>query len=110
MSWSRRDRVMVSKAHCGSRQTIRGKWNVRRACAAGRFMRRCWRRSKGAIAQAIVGAPSAYAAGKAAAFTALQLLREAHLEGRLQLASREVPWLDRLQRTVEALPDSETDF
>jgi len=63
-----------------------------------------------AIAQAIVTAPSAYEAGKAAAFTALRLMREAHRDGALKIHPREVPWLDRLQQTVEALPAKETEF
>ena len=63
-----------------------------------------------AIAQAIVRASDAYIAGKAAALTAVTLLREAHQNGRLRLAAREVPWLDRIQRTVEALPVREGEF
>ncbi len=62
-----------------------------------------------AIAQAIVSAPSAYGAGKAAA-AAVRLLREAHRDGTLNLQPREVPWLDRLQKTVEALPAKESEF
>lgn len=63
-----------------------------------------------AIAQAIVSAPNAYDAGKAAAFTALRLLREAHRDGALKIHPRELPWLDRLQKTVEALPAGESEF
>jgi methanol--5-hydroxybenzimidazolylcobamide Co-methyltransferase len=63
-----------------------------------------------AIAQAIISAPSAYDAGKAAALTALRLIREAHRDGALNLIPREVPWLDRLQQTVEALPAKESEF
>jgi hypothetical protein len=63
-----------------------------------------------AIAQVIVSAPSAYDAGKAAALTAVRRLREAHRDGALKLAPREVPWLDRLQKTVEALPAREEEF
>jgi len=63
-----------------------------------------------AIAQAIVSAPNAYEAGKAAALTALRLVREAHRDGVLNLIPREVPWLDRLQQAVEALPAKEPDF
>jgi methanol--5-hydroxybenzimidazolylcobamide Co-methyltransferase len=62
------------------------------------------------IAQAIVAAPSAYAAGKAAALTALRLIRDAHMENELKLHPREVPYLDRLQRTVEAMPSKESEF
>lgn len=63
-----------------------------------------------AIAQAIVRAPDAYAAGRAAALTAVTLLRDAFKDGRLKLHAREVPWLDRIQKTVEALPDREGEF
>jgi methanol---5-hydroxybenzimidazolylcobamide Co-methyltransferase len=61
-------------------------------------------------AQAIVSAPSAYDAGKAAALCAVRLLRDAHCDGALKLQPREVPWLDRLQKTVEALPAKEAEF
>ena len=62
------------------------------------------------IAQAIVSAPDSYAAGKAAAFTALRLLREAHRDGALRIHPRELPWFDRLQASLEALPASEAAF
>ena len=63
-----------------------------------------------AIGQAIVSAPTAYDAGKAAALTALRLLRDAHRDGALKLQPREVPWLDRMQTTLEALPAKEPEF
>jgi methanol--5-hydroxybenzimidazolylcobamide Co-methyltransferase len=63
-----------------------------------------------AIAQAIVSAPSPYDAGKAAALTALRLIREGHRDGALKVLPREVPWLDRLQKAIEALPADETEF
>ena len=63
-----------------------------------------------ALAQAIVRAPDPYHAGQQAALTALQLLRDAHRAGALRLAPRELPWLDRLQETAEALPATETEF
>jgi methanol--5-hydroxybenzimidazolylcobamide Co-methyltransferase len=62
------------------------------------------------IAQAIVGAPSAYDAGKAAALTALRLIREGHRDGALKIPPREVSWLDRLQKSIEALPAGESEF
>jgi methanol--5-hydroxybenzimidazolylcobamide Co-methyltransferase len=62
------------------------------------------------IAQAIVSAPNAYDAGKAAALAALRLIREGYCDGALKIAPREVPWLDRLQKTIEALPAGETEF
>jgi methanol---5-hydroxybenzimidazolylcobamide Co-methyltransferase len=63
-----------------------------------------------AIAHAIVSAPDAYNAGKAAALTALRLMRDAHRDGTLKIHPREVPYLDRLQNTVEALPSKEPEF
>ena len=63
-----------------------------------------------AIGQAIVSAPTPYDAGKAAALTALRLMRDAHRDGALKIHPREVPYLDRLQRTIEALPAKETEF
>lgn len=63
-----------------------------------------------AIADAIVRAPNPYAAGRAAALTALRLMREAHADGALKILPREVPYLDRLRKTIEALPAGETEF
>jgi methanol--5-hydroxybenzimidazolylcobamide Co-methyltransferase len=63
-----------------------------------------------AIAQAIVVVPNAYEAGKAAALTALELMREAHRDGLLKIHTREIPWLDRIQKGVESLPPSENEF
>jgi methanol--5-hydroxybenzimidazolylcobamide Co-methyltransferase len=63
-----------------------------------------------AIAQAIVAAPTDYAAGKAAALTALRLIRQAHHGGCLKLPPREVPWLERLQTALESLPEDESQF
>ncbi len=62
------------------------------------------------IAQAIVAAPDPYHAGQAAASTALQLLRDAQRDGALRLPPREIGWLDRLQKTLDALPSSEPEF
>jgi methanol--5-hydroxybenzimidazolylcobamide Co-methyltransferase len=63
-----------------------------------------------AIAQAIVRAPTPYDAAKAAAFTALQLIRHAHKDGLLRINPRELPWLDRLQKTLDSLPARESEF
>ena len=56
--------------------------------------------SANAIAQSIVTAPTAYDAGKAAALTGLRLRRDADKDGALKLHPREVPCLDRLQKTI----------
>jgi methanol--5-hydroxybenzimidazolylcobamide Co-methyltransferase len=63
-----------------------------------------------AIAQSIVAASSYYEAGKAAGRTALRLIREGHAAGQLKLPVRELPWLDRLQRALDSLPESESQF
>ncbi len=63
-----------------------------------------------AIAQAIVRAPNAYEAGKAAALTAVRLLRQAQEAGVLKIHPRELPWLDRMQKAVKALPSDESQF
>ena len=63
-----------------------------------------------AIAQAIVAAPDYYQAGKAAALTAIRLLREGLADGRVKIAQRELPWLDTMQDAVEGLPAKEDDF
>ena len=63
-----------------------------------------------AIAKAIVNAPTSVAAGKAAALTAVRLLREAHTDGRLKIHPREISWLDRIQNSVETIPSSEPEF
>ena len=62
------------------------------------------------IARAIVSAPDAYHAGQAAGLTALRLIRDAWRDGALKIPPREIPWLDRLQATLESLPASEIEF
>lgn len=63
-----------------------------------------------AVAQAIVESPDHYAAGRAAASTAVKLMRDAHTKGRLRIAEREVAWLDMMDGTLDAMPDNEADF
>ncbi len=62
------------------------------------------------IAKAIVAANSPLEAGKAAGLTAIRILAEAHREGQLKIAPREVPWLARMQAAIEAVPSSESAF
>jgi len=62
------------------------------------------------IAEAIVRAPTPLEAGRAAALTAVRLIREAHGGGRLKLPPREISWLDRMQKATEAIPASESEF
>jgi methanol--5-hydroxybenzimidazolylcobamide Co-methyltransferase len=63
-----------------------------------------------AVARSIVDAPDPYAAGKAAALTAVGLLRAAHQDGCLRLSPRETPMLDVIDDAVQALPDREDAF
>jgi methanol--5-hydroxybenzimidazolylcobamide Co-methyltransferase len=63
-----------------------------------------------AIAQAIVNAPTPVAAGRNAALTAVRLLREAQKGGRLKIHPRELSWLDRIEKSVETIPESESGF
>jgi methanol--5-hydroxybenzimidazolylcobamide Co-methyltransferase len=62
------------------------------------------------IARAIVSQPDSYTAGKAAALTAVRLIRDAYKDRKLKLIDRELPWLDTIQSAVEALPDQESKF
>ena len=63
-----------------------------------------------AIGGAIVAAPNNYEAGKAAARTALRLIRDGHKDGALKIQPRELPWLDRMDKCLEAMPDTEAAF
>ncbi len=63
-----------------------------------------------AIARVIVDAPNHYAAGQAAGLTAVKLLRDAHRNGQVKLLKRELPWLERMQKTLESLPAAENQF
>ena len=63
-----------------------------------------------AIANAIVSAPDAYSAGRAAALKAVELLSDGHAAGLLKLGPREVPWLTTIREAVEEMPDREGAF
>ena len=63
-----------------------------------------------AIAQSIVQAPDDYTAGKNAALTAIELLREGHRNGLVRIGELELPWLDTMRETVEELPADEGQF
>lgn len=63
-----------------------------------------------AIARSIVAAPNSYLAGRAAALTALDLIRNAHRDGQLRVLPREAPWLDRIGQQLDDLPDNENEF
>lgn len=63
-----------------------------------------------AIARSIVEQDTHYHAGKAAAATAIKLLKEAYENKQLKIADNETAWLDIMEETVEELPDSEEAF
>jgi methanol--5-hydroxybenzimidazolylcobamide Co-methyltransferase len=62
------------------------------------------------LARAIVAQDSHYAAGIAAARTAVQILRDAQASGRLKIDPKELSWLDRMDDELDDLPDSEDAF
>ncbi|HRZ35008.1 MAG TPA: methyltransferase MtaB domain-containing protein [Candidatus Paceibacterota bacterium] len=62
------------------------------------------------LAHAIVEAPNPYAAGQAVARAALRLLREGHRDNALHLHPREVPWLDRMEKSLDGLASTEGAF
>jgi methanol--5-hydroxybenzimidazolylcobamide Co-methyltransferase len=63
-----------------------------------------------AIAKAIVAAPNYYAAGRAAALTAVDLIKTAAEDGALKLSEMERPWLDSIRQAVEELPENQQKF
>ncbi len=63
-----------------------------------------------AIATAIVAESSPYAAGCAAARTALRLIREGARSGAVRVSERESPWLNRMEERLAELPADEGRF
>lgn len=59
------------------------------------------------IGEAIVAADNHYMAGKAAALTAVTLLREASEAGEVKIPANETRWLDMIEDAVAAMPDDE---
>ncbi|WP_432800313.1 methyltransferase MtaB domain-containing protein [Poriferisphaera sp. WC338] len=62
------------------------------------------------IAESIVSAENHYLAGKAAAMTAVELLREGYDAGEVKILENEVRWLDIIGEGVAMLPDDEGVF
>ena len=62
------------------------------------------------IAQAIVDAENDYLAGKAAALSAVTLLREGSEAGAVKIPANETRWLDLIEDSVTAMPDHEGEF
>lgn len=67
-------------------------------------------RSAIAIAEVIVTSESHYDAGRRVAAFTVQLLRDAIDDDLLDVAEREMRWLDMMQASVEAMPDDESEF
>ncbi len=61
-----------------------------------------------ALAEVIAAESDPLARARAVAQCALDILREAHGAGRLTLPEREIPWFDRLQQQLDALPLDES--
>ncbi|MFW6059042.1 MAG: methyltransferase MtaB domain-containing protein [Phycisphaeraceae bacterium] len=62
------------------------------------------------IGRAIVAAPDPYRAGRAAAQSAIDLMREGFAGGELALAPREAQWLDMLESMLQELPEEPGRF
>jgi methanol--5-hydroxybenzimidazolylcobamide Co-methyltransferase len=62
------------------------------------------------IAGAIAGASGDYRRTVAAGLAAVGILREGTAGGRLTLPKKEIQWLDRLERELTGLPESEEDL
>jgi methanol--5-hydroxybenzimidazolylcobamide Co-methyltransferase len=63
-----------------------------------------------ALAGVIVRAPTPLVAGRNAGLEAIRRIRAAHRDGLLRIAPRELPWLDRMERALESVPDGEEAF
>jgi methanol--5-hydroxybenzimidazolylcobamide Co-methyltransferase len=63
-----------------------------------------------ALASTIVAAPGPYAAGKAVALNAIEILRTGYREGRVRILDRELPYLDLMEAAVAELPEGEDTF
>jgi methanol--5-hydroxybenzimidazolylcobamide Co-methyltransferase len=63
-----------------------------------------------ALGQTIIDAPTPYAAGKAVALQAVEIIRNAHDAGEVRVDDRELPFLDAIAEQVAAMPDNEDAF
>jgi len=62
------------------------------------------------LSRTITAAPDHYRACRDVAIKAVDLLSNAHDDGRMELDSRELPWLERMDQTLKSMPDERTDF
>ena len=63
-----------------------------------------------AIADAIVESDSHYEAGRAAARTAIGLMRAAYERGNLAVDNNEAGWFDLMENALDSLPEDENEF
>ncbi len=63
-----------------------------------------------AIAQTIVDSAGPYEAGRRVALQAVDILREGGASGATMVSERELPWLERMQEGLDALPEDEGQF
>ncbi|HHY45940.1 MAG TPA: methanol--corrinoid methyltransferase, partial [Firmicutes bacterium] len=61
------------------------------------------------ISKEILEEPTHYGRAKTAARAAIETLKSAGKEGRVKILEREWPWLDRMQKEVETMPDTEDE-
>ncbi len=62
------------------------------------------------FAKAIVGQPTHYLSAVAVAREAVAAIKEGAAAGKVRIADKEKPYLDRLQKTVDRLPQDEQEF
>lgn len=62
------------------------------------------------IVDALADSGSHYAAGRAAARRAIDLLDDAHQDGRLKVIDREQVWFDMMRQSLDAMPHDEGTF
>lgn len=63
-----------------------------------------------AIARTIVSSAGYYDAGRRVALQTIEMLRAGAAAGATTISERELPWLDRMQKALEALPEDEGQF
>lgn len=62
------------------------------------------------LARAIVDEPDAYRAGRSAAMACVRLLKRAHMDRRVKILDRELPFLDIIEAALDDMPDGEEAF
>jgi methanol--5-hydroxybenzimidazolylcobamide Co-methyltransferase len=62
------------------------------------------------ISKVVVAAESHYHATVAAAAAAIDLLRDGQRRGLLKISRRELPWLDRMRKAIDDMPQDENTF